>query len=642
MRPHAPRRTDALAACGRVFRGAADAGEAGSTETGMGVLARVGERSLPDRSSAPPPPIQRSSSTATWRSLRPYTSRMPRLAVTSRIRTCTRPEPGYNAGRARGLAARDRIGTTPWAGGKRGPRTRRMIESRLRRLWEQVSGKKPHLPHFLHEVQLRGIRGITKLRVPFEYPVSVLAGANGAGKTTVLFAAACGYRVPDSGPRDFRPSTLFPDYLPKQGRRRDERRDSILHFDYSTPTGRMAMQWKRRSKGWNRSFLGRKGAVQPRRPVFLRTLSNPSNPSEVRGVLRMSRLRTSPAETLMTASQVHFAQQILPFRYSQVVDLSSGHRNLLFAEQTAGATYSELHMASGERTVLRLSQEVAQLRQALVLIDQVEAGLHPWVQQLLMLQLQQTALLNDLQLIVTTHSPSVLDCVPPSGRIFLDRDAEGQVSVVPPYRDLVQNTLYGRLGRSLNLLCEDDAAEGIVRGLLDILLPREGIPMESVQVGRDTGADEFPAHAAAFRKFGQIDRFVFVLDGNTRDGPLAAKIRRQAKRDVPVLFLPGNGSPEEWIWSVVSRQMDAIAERLGAGAREFSDRIQRLDSIYDAAADKPSVIAKHKLFDLATFLHREAVSLCRIVVKVESESQHSEAQPLLEGLHEALMTWRQP
>ena len=79
-------------------------------------------------------------------------------------------------------------------------------------------------------------------------------------------------------------------------------------------------------------------------------------------------------------------------------------------------------MAAGERAILRLSKEITQLDGALVLIDEVEAGLHPWVQQLLMVHLQQLALRNDLQIIVTSHSPVVLESVPSNGRIFLDRD----------------------------------------------------------------------------------------------------------------------------------------------------------------------------------------------------------------------------
>lgn len=135
-------------------------------------------------------------------------------------------------------------------------------------------------------------------------------------------------------------------------------------------------------------------------------------------------------------------------------------------------------MSAGERAILRLSQDIAQLKGALILIDELEAGLHPWVQQLLMAQLQQLALRNDLQVIVTTHSPVVLDAVPRNGRIFLERDRTGEVTVRPAYRDIIQNALYGRSPGALNLL-----------------------------LGRDTGADEFPSHAAAFRKFGQIKSF---------------------------------------------------------------------------------------------------------------------------------------
>ena len=427
--------------------------------------------------------------------------------------------------------------------GREGPPL--VLERRLRALWDALQGKKPHLPSFLSEIHLEGIRGIDDVRVVFDYPVSVIAGGNASGKSTVLFAAACAYKVPGAGVKDFVPSTLFPDYRPRRslGGRADRKDRITIEFDYATPDGRRSMLW-RRSEGWNRSFLGRKNAVQPERPVYLRTLSNLSNPSEVRGVLGMSRLSTAPCETPLTASQIEFAQQMLPFRYAEVVNLSSGRKGLLFAAQEGGATYSELHMAAGERAILRLSREIAQLEGALVLIDEVEAGLHPWVQQLLMLQLQQLALRNDLQIIVTTHSPVVLDAVPAHGRIFLERDDTGRVAVRPAYRDIVQNALYGRSGDAINLLCEDAAAEGMLQGVFDGLLPRQRIRRESVRIGRDTGANEFPLHATAFRKFGQIQNFVFVLDGDKRGSDLATKIRERAGSEVAVLFLPGNEAPE--------------------------------------------------------------------------------------------------
>jgi len=511
-----------------------------------------------------------------------------------------------------------------------------MMEARLKELWERLQGKKPHLPHFLTEIRLSGLRGIDNLRTVFDYPVSVIAGGNASGKSTILFAAACAYRVPGAGIKDFVPSTLFPDYRPKSGTREDQKREVIIDFDYGTPQGRQSMRW-RRSKGWNRSFLGRKNASQPKRSVYLRTLSNLSNPSEVRGVLSMSRSKQTPIETALPASQIEFAHRMLPFRYSEVVDLSSDRKTLLFAAQEGGAEYSELHMSAGERAILRLSQEIAQLKGALVLIDEVEAGLHPWVQQLLMLQLQQLSLRNELQVIVTSHSPVVLDSVPANGRIFLERDEDGQVTARPPYRDVIQNALYGRSGDAFNLLCEDDAAEGILRGVFDILLPKQGIRFESVRIGRNTGANEFAAHAAAFKKFGQIKRFIFVLDGDKRGSIAESKLRDQVDED-SVLFLPG-GAPEVWLWEALRRLSPETLVKHGFGT-ELKKILVQLDTVYDSASDSPAQIAKTKLYELAEAIRWSTPEIARVIGRLETENLESEIQPLTERLETALLQWR--
>ncbi len=516
-----------------------------------------------------------------------------------------------------------------------------MLERRFDTLWRQLQGKKTHMPHFLTGVQLSGIRGIDDLRVVFDYPVSVIAGGNASGKSTVLFAAACAYKVPGAGVKDFVPSTLFPYYRPKAGRREDDRREITIEFDYSTQSDRLSMQWHR-GKGWNRNFLGRKNGRQPERQVYLRTLSNLSNPAEVRGVLSMSRSPAAPEETRLTASQIEFAQQMLPFRYEEVVALTNGKKSLLFAEQEGGAAYSELHMAAGERAILRLSQEVAQLNGALVLIDEVEAGLHPWVQQLLMLQLQQIALRNDLQIIVTSHSPVVLDCVPDNGRIFLDRDTSGKVTVRPAYHDLVQNALYGRASDALNVLCEDRVAEGILLGIFDVLYPRQEIRTDSVRIGRDTGADQFPAHAEAFRKFGQIQNFVFVVDGDRRDSEIEDRIKASAgiRMNIPVLFLPGRDVPEAWVWQTLGPNIREISEELGIASSELSDLMSRTNQVYDLASDKPSEIVKYKLHAVADALNRDDADICRVVARLETNRKDSDIQPLVEGLESALLEWR--
>lgn len=516
-----------------------------------------------------------------------------------------------------------------------------MIDDRLHRLWEQLRGRRPHMPYFLEAVQLQGIRGITDLRVEFAYPVSVIAGENAAGKSTVLFAAACAYAVPEAGPRAFVPSTLFPSFRPKQGRLSDSAGPIVIEYDHKTPEGRLPMLW-RFGKGWNRSFRGRKGARQPQRSVYLRTLANLSNPSEVRGILSASRRADSASEMPLTPSQIEFAQQILPFRYAEVVDLSfgTGDRSLLFAEQRNGPAYSELHMAAGERSIFRLAQEIAQASNALILIDEIEAGLHPWVQQMLMLQLQQVAIRNDLQIIVTTHSPVILDSVPADARIFLARDRDGHVHVQPPYRDIVQDALYGRSPDTLNVLCEDEVAEAILLAVTGEVSRDLRLQGKSLRIGSDTGADEFPAHARAFKRFGQMDSFIFVLDGDQRSRRAAELLQKEAG-ERPVLFLPGEGAPELWVWDELGSRNEELSNAFRVDPASLASQIDRANTLYDASSGTPSEIAKSKLRSLSDYLERTPAEVGRTVASVAADDSSSKVQPLIEALKDAVSSWRQ-
>ena len=538
-----------------------------------------------------------------------------------------------------------------------------MMDRQLRALWDRVISKRPHMPHFLTEVCLGapdhlvdirrtpsetpfilsprvGVRGIHDLRVRFNYPVSVIAGENGSGKSTVLFAAACAYSVPGAGRREFVPSGLFPDYQPRQGTRGDKGSEAVLQYGYSTPDGQRSMMWKRTTKGWNRSFLGRPGGSQPERQVYLRTLGNLTNPSELLGILGMARMKSASQELPLTASQIEFAQRLLPFDYSEVIKLSGDRKeNLLVVTQRNGAAYSELHMAAGERAILRLSQEIAQAKGALVLIDEVEAGLHPSAQKFLMLELQQLALRNDLQIIVTTHSPVVLNSVPQIGRIFLERNEAGGVSVQPPYRDLIQDVLYGRLDEKLNLLCEDKMAESLLQGVFDIITPRLNASRESIHIG-DARAEEFPVYAKAFERFDQFQNFVFVLDGDQHETDLEQRIRKSTRRKAQVVFLPGEGAPEVWVWKQLNDFSDQWAKELGISPGDFSQQMSRLNALYDVAADSVSEIAKAKLRALSEVVDRSGTEICRMVARREADRKASDLQPLVEDLEMAFRKWR--
>jgi len=240
-----------------------------------------------------------------------------------------------------------------------------------------------------------------------------------------------------------------------------------------------------------------------------------------------------------------------------LVEKMKGTGDLLVAtlENTEDRSYSEFHMASGERAVLRLSIDISNLENALVLIDEVEAGLHPNIQRLLMLELQRLALRRNLQIIVTSHSPVVLDSVPSEARIFLERDeVSAEVRRLPAYRDIFQKALYGQSSEKLSILCEDEIAEHFILGVLDYLTVKMHLRHDDFTIGRNTGRGEFGAHIRTLGKFQKLENFVFVLDGDAKSEEAKLKqVGLDYESKIEPLFLPGNGSPEEWIWRTIER-----------------------------------------------------------------------------------------
>ena len=80
----------------------------------------------------------------------------------------------------------------------------------------------------------------------------------------------------------------------------------------------------------------------------------------------------------------------------------------------------------------------------------------------------------NLQIVVTTHSPVVIESVPEEGRIFLERSVGSDtVQTRTPYRDVIQRAMYGISRNKLSVLCEDEVAEGVALGIFDHLCPSD-------------------------------------------------------------------------------------------------------------------------------------------------------------------------
>ena len=523
-----------------------------------------------------------------------------------------------------------------------------LLERELSQVWDALRGQSRQRINFLEEVRIRKLRGIDDLRVPLDYPVSVLAGPNACGKSTVLFACACAYRVPGRPVRAFSPSSLFPNFTSSATAFQDSPVETELEFHYLDNGERSSMMWRRgrgrgrgRGRSWARSYMGRKGGQQPERGLYMRTLANLTNPSEVRSILQIAR---QPLETeQVTDDLLIFAHRVLPRRYRNLSRITAQTRDLLFAELegSSQASYSEFHMSAGERAILRISKDISGLSDALILIDEVEAGLHPYTQQQAMLEFQRIALRNRLQIIVASHSPVVLDSVPSEARLFLNRDEDtAEVTLVEPYRDVLQKALYGQSRDRLSILCEDEVAEGLLRGFLDFLNVQMMLRPDDVVIGRDTGRDEFPGHIRTLGKFGKLNDFLVVLDGDSRD---REGVLIQAAYDyhasIRPLFLPGDGPPEAWIWQMLENNRDEYAEFLGIGAAELERSMRGIERLADGMVHRQDA-NKFAMDALAQELNRAIPEIARQVGLHEARRGRSAATVFLTQLQEQIAAWR--
>lgn len=516
-----------------------------------------------------------------------------------------------------------------------------LFESELHDTWGALRGQTAFRRSTLRTMRIRNLRGIEELEVQFPYPVTVLAGPNSCGKSTVLFACAAAYRDPDREPRELSPAALFPDLSSRdESGLSDSKYQTRLDYDYSHD-GAKVMSWQR-GRSWRQTFNGRNGATQPERSVYLQTLSNLSSPTVVRSLLHLGR---RPFRTeVISDEDANFAERILPWRYEKLSLISGSGRDLLFAElqDRQNTRYSEFHMSAGERAIVRLSKDLSSLHDALVLIDEVETGLHPFTQQQLMLELQRLAVRQHLQIIVATHSPVIIDCVPEDARVFLDRDpGTRQVRQVHAIRDVVQKALFGQSRDCLSILCEDDVAEAIVRGTLDVVNAKLDLRHDDFVVGRASGISEFPGHVRTLGLLRKLPDFVFILDGDAKH--VEDKLIQAADSvaaNARYLFLPGDGAPELWVWQAIMDRVGTHAPLLGTSETDLAPEMARITQLL-AGTVRRQPVGKVELSALARFLEMAPADIARIVARTEATVGGKHGMALFRGqLIELINVWR--
>jgi predicted ATPase len=422
---------------------------------------------------------------------------------------------------------------------------------------EKSLAKRWHAPHGDPFPKLRGVtvrgdpglRGIREMRIEFAFPVTAICGTNGSGKTTALALACLAFDGEEGRAKRSKWSprrSEFPPYY------------TFADFFFKGPgdpdvTG-VRIEWEYEGAGIPGDRLTiTKGSTKwmhyerrPTRPVFYvgerRIL-----PAIEHSVLR-HHFRPGQFAVRKPLGPDYCARlaAVMDRPYKSAESMYSGWYAVRTCE--SGAPYSSFNMGAGEDVLIELFGTLQDCPPgSLIVVEEIELGLHPAAQRRLSRQLMELSKEKQLQIIVSTHSPDFIDSLPAAGRVLL-RAADGRHDVfAAPTTRFAMGDLTGRAMAELFVYCEDDTARAITEEALtgDVRGRVNVIPIGS--------KSELLTQAKAHIRTGLGHPLIVLWDGDVADAE-----HRQRLEEVRALanargvrfgsaYLPGASAPEDWL-----------------------------------------------------------------------------------------------
>ena len=190
--------------------------------------------------------------------------------------------------------------------------------------------------------------------------------------------------------------------------------DAAIRFGYSEERTHKTGSVRKPSERW-------KGNIErPRRKVAYIDLSRILPVSGRVGYAKIAKSKHIEASsTPFEVGRLSRLSEILgrPYRAAKMA-LSNVDKNRLIPVLQRSESYSGYHQGQGETTIAELIQ--ADLPEySLLLIDEIESSLHPRAQRRLIRDLASVSRDKEIQIILTTHSPYVLEELPPDARLHI-------------------------------------------------------------------------------------------------------------------------------------------------------------------------------------------------------------------------------
>ena len=363
------------------------------------------------------------------------------------------------------------------------------------------------------EVSNGKIRGITPVNLSFQYPITAIVGENGSGKSTILALVTCAFhnfgsfcphnrtRIGTKQTRNYYTYGDFFTFSPQE--------EGIKSIEIKARylSGDGAKEDKRRKKPsgkWNDYN------TRPSRAVTFLGINRILPPSES-GPHRhycknFNRFQLSDQDI----NQLKLSMgKILAWSYDDI-ELLEYNSYRLFEAKRNNIVYTGFNMGAGENAVLSLLLEIVSAgRGALIVIDEIELGLHIEAQGRLIEELKSLCEKYHSQIICSTHSRDVLDRIPPEGRLYLERMGSGLQIIPEISSQYAFGKLAGRNSDELDVFVEDV----IGKSFLLYSLPQE--VRERINI-IPIGSDQAVLKHIAVHYREEKHNFIAFLDGDKR------------------------------------------------------------------------------------------------------------------------------
>ncbi|GAB3003443.1 bacteriophage protein [Amycolatopsis acidiphila] len=432
--------------------------------------------------------------------------------------------------------------------------------------WNTERNSEKGWPQFLESVSIDGLRGWRGEEIEFRFPVVAIAGVNGSGKSTVLKAAATAYRAKKTTSKHLKSVTFNPDdFFPSTPW--ENVNGVVLEHRFRLGGEVRTVRIRKRTERW------RGMPSRAERVLFFLDISRIQPIDTLIGYGKLAKSAAFSGDGMLELSDEFRAllSRVLGISFSSGKVLSQGEKQVGVLERN-NMTYSNYHQGAGEDTTADLVAMLQELpRNSLVVIDEVEASLHPRAQRRLMAELLDVARRKRLQFILSTHSPYIFEQLPQTARIFIHLDRSYGRQVIYGVTPEFALSLMDDVGHpELTLYCED--AESVF--LVDRIVSYEDFNstlakrIRMVSVGPASTVKAIGRVAAEGKLPG---KGLGVLDG---DQDLAEGC----------IKIPGSKSPEATLFqSFTSAQWASVAELLGVRPGDLEDAVEdamRLENVH--------------------------------------------------------------